>query len=62
MNLNDPNETPEEMIERINRRRTGKLILTVVGLAGAIVIAIGVTALMFADEPTIPTAGMEEEP
>jgi hypothetical protein len=56
---NDPNETPEHMIERIKRRRTGKLVITIVGLVGALTLAIGVTALMFADEPTVPDGTAE---
>jgi hypothetical protein len=59
MNANDPNETPEHMIERINRRRTGKLILIMVSLVGAIIVAIGATALMYSDSPKVPTAQVE---
>jgi hypothetical protein len=59
MIANDPNETPEHMIQRINRRRTSKLILMMVGLVGAIVVAIGATALIYSDGPKVPTAQVE---
>jgi hypothetical protein len=50
----DPNESPEHMIERIKRRRTANLILLLVGLAGAIVVGIGATALMYSGGPKTP--------
>jgi len=59
MNVSDPNETPEHMIERINRRRTRQLILLVAGLVGAIVVGLGATALMYSGGPKTPTAAAE---